>query len=170
MGLANGVRGWTRQQLPRDRGSLRAGIRSCLEKEAQPDVGRRSVPEAWQYTQVMPRMIAGPSVIQAAGNKPKRIEEYAGRVNSGHAGVSVARVQSPEGSQAAGAAAAVRRDHRRAARTLRVEYEGGVPDIDEEQALITTPGEWVRYSTPFTARTCRSHHWRRRRDARETPS
>ena len=45
----------------------------------------------------MPRLIAEPTVIAAAGNKPKRIEEYAGRVNSGHAQVSVARMVSPEG-------------------------------------------------------------------------
>jgi len=45
----------------------------------------------------MPRVIESPTVIQAAGNLPKRIEEYAGRVNSGHDGVSVARMVSPEG-------------------------------------------------------------------------
>ena len=45
----------------------------------------------------MPRLIEAPSVIEAAGNKPKRIEEYAGRVNSGHTSVSVARMQSPAG-------------------------------------------------------------------------
>ena len=45
----------------------------------------------------MPRLISAPTVIKAAGNKPKRIEEYAGRVNSGHDAVSVARMVSPEG-------------------------------------------------------------------------
>ncbi|HEX8246443.1 MAG TPA: hypothetical protein VF541_23260, partial [Longimicrobium sp.] len=45
----------------------------------------------------MPRLIEAPSVIQAAGNKPKRIEEYAGRVSSRHTDVSVARMRSPEG-------------------------------------------------------------------------
>ena len=45
----------------------------------------------------MPRFIERPTVIQAAGNKPKQIEEYAGRVNSGHAGVSIARMISPQG-------------------------------------------------------------------------
>jgi hypothetical protein len=43
----------------------------------------------------MPRLIPAPTVIQAAGNKPKRIEEYAGKVNSGHQSVSVARMVSP---------------------------------------------------------------------------
>ena len=50
----------------------------------------------------MPKVIAAPSVIQAAGHPPKRIEEYAGRVNSGHANVSVARMQSPSGWQEPG--------------------------------------------------------------------
>jgi hypothetical protein len=45
----------------------------------------------------MPTLIKGPSIIESAGSKPKRIEEYAGRVNSGHSGVSVARMVSPEG-------------------------------------------------------------------------
>ena len=45
----------------------------------------------------MPRLIEGPTVIAAAGNKPKQIEEFAGRVNSGHSGVSVARMVSPAG-------------------------------------------------------------------------
>ena len=50
----------------------------------------------------MPKLIDAPAVVQAAGTKPKRIEEYAGRVNSGHAGVSVARMVSPAGWQEPG--------------------------------------------------------------------
>ncbi len=45
----------------------------------------------------MPRLIESPTVVQAAGNLPKRIEEYAGRVNTGHEELSVARMVSPEG-------------------------------------------------------------------------
>ena len=45
----------------------------------------------------MPRLIAAPAIVTPAGNKPKRIEEYVGRVNSGHSQVSVARMTSPEG-------------------------------------------------------------------------
>jgi hypothetical protein len=50
----------------------------------------------------MPTLIPAPTIIRAAGNKPKRIEEYAGRVNSGHAEVSVARMVSPAGWQELG--------------------------------------------------------------------
>ena len=97
----------------------------------------------------MPRMIVGPTVVQAAGNKPKRIEEYAGRVNSGHAGVSVARMRSPEGWEEPGQRPQFEEITVVLRGTLRVEYEGGVLDVGEEQAVITAPGEWVRYSTPF---------------------
>jgi mannose-6-phosphate isomerase-like protein (cupin superfamily) len=104
---------------------------------------------SWRYTRLMPRMIIGPTVVQAAGNKPKQIEEYAGRVNSGHAGVSVARMRSPEGWEEPGQRPEFEEITIVLRGTLRVEYEGGVLDVGEEQAVITAPGEWVRYSTPF---------------------
>ena len=64
----------------------------------------------------MPRLIERPTVIAPAGNKPKQIQEFAGRVNSGHSGVSVARMISPSGWQEPGPASGLRGDHRRAAR------------------------------------------------------
>ena len=67
-------------------------------------------------TAPMPRLIAAPTVIAAAGTKPKQIEEFAGRVNSGHAGVSVAKMMSPSGWVEPGSAARVRGDHGRAER------------------------------------------------------
>jgi mannose-6-phosphate isomerase-like protein (cupin superfamily) len=96
----------------------------------------------------MTRLIAGPTVIAAAGNKPKRIEEFAGHVNSGHAGVSVARMVSPQGWLEPGQ----RPDFEEITVVLRgmirVEYEGGTTDVRAGQAIVTSPGEWVRYSTP----------------------
>ena len=96
----------------------------------------------------MPRLIAGPTVIAAAGNKPKRIEEFAGHVNSGHAGVSVARMVSPQGWLEPGQ----RPEFEEITVVLRgmnrVEHEGGVTDVHAGQAIVTSPGEWVRYSTP----------------------
>jgi len=97
----------------------------------------------------MPKLIEMPAVVPPAGNKPKRIEEYAGRVNSGHGGVSVARMRSPEGWQEPGQRPEFEEITVVLRGTLRVEYEGGVLDVGEEQAVITAPGEWVRYSTPF---------------------
>ena len=96
----------------------------------------------------MPRLIERPSVIQAAGNKPKRIEEYAGRVNSGHDGVSVARMVSPEGWVEPGQRPAFEEITVVLNGMLRVEHERGVLDVRAGQAVVTLPGEWIRYSSP----------------------
>ena len=96
----------------------------------------------------MPTLIESPSIIQAAGTKPKRIEEYAGRVNSGHATVSVARMISPEGWQEPGQQPDFEEITVVLKGMLRVEYKDGKLDVRAGQALIAHPGEWVRYSTP----------------------
>ena len=96
----------------------------------------------------MPRLIAAPTIIESAGNKPKRIEEYTGRVNSGHTALSVARMVSPGGWQEPGQ----RPEFEEVTVVLRgrvhVEYQGGTLDVRAGQAVVTLPGEWVRYSTP----------------------
>jgi mannose-6-phosphate isomerase-like protein (cupin superfamily) len=96
----------------------------------------------------MPRLIAQPTVVAAAGTKPKQIQEYAGRVNSGHASVSVARMVSPEGWQEPGQAPEFEEITVVLKGMLRVEHKGGVIDVGAGQAIVTDPGEWVRYSTP----------------------
>lgn len=96
----------------------------------------------------MPTLIAGPSVIAAAGTKPKRIEEYAGRVNSGHAGVSVAKMTSPEGWLEPGQRPEFEEITVVLRGLLRVEHEGGILEVRAGQAVVCRPGEWVRYSTP----------------------
>ena len=96
----------------------------------------------------MPRLIAGPTVIAAAGNKPKRIEEFAGHVNSGHAGVSVARMVSPQGWQEPGQRPEFEEITVVLRGMIRVEHHGGSVDVHAGQAIVTLPGEWVRYSTP----------------------
>lgn len=96
----------------------------------------------------MPTVIQAPSVIQAAGQPPKRIEEYAGRVNSGHASVSVARMQSPPGWEEPGQRPDFEEITVVLRGTLRVEHEQGVVDVHAGQAIVTFPGEWVRYSSP----------------------
>ena len=96
----------------------------------------------------MPKLIAAPTVVAAAGNKPKRIEEYAGRVNSGHAAVSVARMVSPGGWVEPGQRPEFEEITVVLKGSLRVEYEGGVLDVPAGQAVVTSAGEWVRYSTP----------------------
>jgi len=96
----------------------------------------------------MPRLIERPTVVQAAGNKPKRIEEYAGRVNSGHHGISVARMISPGGWAEPGQRPEFEEITVVLRGKLRVEYEDGELVVGAGQAVVTAPGEWVRYSTP----------------------
>ena len=96
----------------------------------------------------MPTLINSPSIIQAAGTKPKRIEEYAGRVNSGHSGVSVARMISPEGWQEPGQQPEFEEITVVLKGMLRVEHKGGTLAVHAGQAVVAHPGEWVRYSTP----------------------
>ena len=96
----------------------------------------------------MPKLIEKPTVIEAAGNKPKLSEEYAGRVNSGHEKVSVARMRSPEGWVEPGQRPEFEELTVVLHGTLRVEHEGGVLDVREGQAVVALPGEWVRYSSP----------------------
>jgi mannose-6-phosphate isomerase-like protein (cupin superfamily) len=95
-----------------------------------------------------PRLIEGPTRIEAAGVPPKRIEEYAGRVNSGHREVSVARMVSPAGWSEPGQRPGFQEISVVLRGTLRVEHEGGTLDVRAGQAVVTSPGEWVRYSTP----------------------
>lgn len=96
----------------------------------------------------MPKLIDSPSIIQAAGTKPKRIEEYAGRVNSGHPNVSVARMTSPAGWVEPGQRPDFEEITIVLRGMLRVEHESGAIDVRAGQAIVTAPGEWIRYSTP----------------------
>jgi mannose-6-phosphate isomerase-like protein (cupin superfamily) len=96
----------------------------------------------------MPTLIAAPTVVAAAGTKPKKIEEFAGRVNSGHAQVSVARMTSPPGWHEPGQRPEFEEITVVLRGMLRVEYDGGALDVRAGQAVVTAPGEWIRYSTP----------------------
>jgi mannose-6-phosphate isomerase-like protein (cupin superfamily) len=96
----------------------------------------------------MPTLIPQPTVIAAAGTKPKRIEEYAGRVNSGHTGVSVARMQSPEGWEEPGQRPEFEEITVVLRGLLRVDHEQGSLDVRAGQAVVAAPGEWIRYSSP----------------------
>jgi len=96
----------------------------------------------------VPTHIVKPTVIEAAGNLPKRIEEYAGRVNSGHSAVSVARMVSPAGWQEPGQRPEFEEITVVLRGALRVEHENGALVVRAGEAVVTGPGEWVRYSTP----------------------
>lgn len=96
----------------------------------------------------MPRLIEAPTIIESAGNKPKRIEEYAGRVNSAHENVSVARMKSPGGWREPGQRPEFEELTVVLSGMLRVESERGILEVRAGQAVVAEPGEWVRYSTP----------------------
>ncbi|MGA9406417.1 MAG: cupin [Bacteroidota bacterium] len=97
----------------------------------------------------MPTLILQPTIIKAAGNLPKRIEEYAGRVNSGHTEVSVARMVSPKGWVEPGQKPDFEEITVVLHGCLKVEHKDGMIEVNAGQAIVAKPGEWVRYSSPY---------------------
>jgi mannose-6-phosphate isomerase-like protein (cupin superfamily) len=96
----------------------------------------------------VPIHIASPAVIQAAGNKPKVIEEFVGRVNSGTDQVSIARMQSPPGWVEPAQRPEFDEYTLVLKGVLRVETDNGLLDVRAGEAVIVHGGEQVRYSTP----------------------
>jgi len=99
----------------------------------------------------MPTHIKTPTIIPAAGTKPKLIHEYVGRVNSGTSKISVAQMKSPGGWVEPGQRPEFEETTVVLKGVLRVEYEGGTIDVLAGETVIAHPGEWVRYSTPEDA-------------------
>ncbi len=96
----------------------------------------------------VPTFIAAPSRIEAAGNRPKLIDEYIGRVNSATGHVSIAHMRSPAGWQEPGQTPEFEEFTVVLCGMMRVESRDGQMDVRAGQAVIAHPGEWVRYSTP----------------------
>lgn len=96
----------------------------------------------------MPKLIESPSRVEAAGTPPKRIDEYVGRVNSGDGHVSVAHMRSPGGWREPGQRPEFEEITLVLKGVLEVEHEDGVLEVRAGQAVVTRPGEWVRYATP----------------------
>ncbi|MGH9688341.1 MAG: cupin domain-containing protein [Candidatus Acidiferrales bacterium] len=99
----------------------------------------------------MPTLIAKPTRIEAAGNKPKIIQEHIGRVNSGTGGVSVAHMTSPAGWVEPGQTPEFDEYTLVLSGALRVSSRTGDLDVRAGQVVIAHAGEWVRYSTPEDA-------------------
>jgi quercetin dioxygenase-like cupin family protein len=97
----------------------------------------------------MVTLIPTPSTIEAAGNKPKIIEEFVGRVNSRTDAASVARMNSPAGWVEPGQTPDFDEYTLVLAGTLRVTTKEGDIDVVAGQAVIAHKGEWVRYSSPL---------------------
>jgi ethanolamine utilization protein EutQ len=96
----------------------------------------------------VPEIIESPSRVDAAGTKPKLIDEFVGRVNTGEERLSVARMQSPEDWREPGQRPEFDEYTVVIDGALHVEYEGGETDVRAGQAIVVRAGEWVRYSTP----------------------
>jgi quercetin dioxygenase-like cupin family protein len=98
----------------------------------------------------MPTLIPKPTRIEAAGNKPKPIDEYIGRLNSGNDHVSIAHMRSPAGWIEPGQTPEFEEYTIVLKGTVRVAHRGGVFEVKAGQAIVTHPGEWVQYSTTET--------------------
>ena len=98
----------------------------------------------------MPQLIAQPTVILAAGNQPKRIEEFVGRVNTLHESVSIARMVSPGGWEEPAQQPEFDEFSIVLRGVLRVEANGEALDVQAGQGVVVAAGERVRYSTPNT--------------------
>lgn len=96
----------------------------------------------------MPRLIAAPTHVRAAGTKEKLIDEYIGRLNSADSNVSIAHMRSPSGWEEPGQSPEFDEFTVVLRGALQVESLDGVLLVEAGQAVITRKGEWVRYSTP----------------------
>ena len=96
----------------------------------------------------MPKLIDKPAIIKAAGNKPKRIEEFVGKVNTDSSDVSLAKMTSPSGWVEPGQTPEFREITYVISGELHVEHKEGILKVRSGQTIITDPNEWVRYSTP----------------------
>ncbi len=94
----------------------------------------------------MPTLIGAPTTIPVPGNK--QINEYVGVVNSGTSQLSIAHMISPSGWSEPGQRPDFDEYTVVLKGMMRVEFEGGMLDVEAGQAVIANKGEWVRYSTP----------------------
>jgi mannose-6-phosphate isomerase-like protein (cupin superfamily) len=96
----------------------------------------------------VPRLIESPSRVTAAGEPPKTIDEYIGRVNTGDGRLSVAHMRSPSGWSEPGQRPEFDEFTLVLRGALLVEHESGELTVEAGQAVHTAAGEWVRYSSP----------------------
>ena len=96
----------------------------------------------------MPQLVPQPSIIPPPGQNPKLIEEYAGRVATGNEAVSIARIVCPAGWSEVGQRPDFTETKVVLKGMLKVEHEQGVWEVRGGQAVISYPGEWIRYSAP----------------------
>jgi len=96
----------------------------------------------------LPTLIERPTRVQAAGNLPKIIDEYVGRLNTSQGGISVAHMRSPAGWEEPGQTPEFEEYTIVLRGRLRVRHKDGMLDVTAGQAIMAHPGEWIQYSTP----------------------
>jgi mannose-6-phosphate isomerase-like protein (cupin superfamily) len=99
----------------------------------------------------LPTLIPSPTSMQAAGNLPKLIDEYIGRINTHESRVSIAHMRSPAGWQEPGQTPEFEEYTIVLRGRLHVRYKAGEFDVAAGQAVVARPGEWIQYSTPDEA-------------------
>jgi mannose-6-phosphate isomerase-like protein (cupin superfamily) len=122
-----------------------ATINSCEILDTKKDIGLRLV---FQSSSVMPKLIPKPTRITAAGNKPKLIDEYVGRINSADEAVSIAHMRSPGGWVEPGQTPEFDEYTVVLRGQLSVKHKNGVIEVNAGQAVITRAGEWIQYGSP----------------------
>ncbi len=98
----------------------------------------------------MVQLIDSPSIIKAAGTKEKIIREFFGQVNSKTTDVSIAHMTSPEGWIEPGQCPDFNEYTVVLKGKLQVTTKNETYEVSEGQAIMTSKGEWVQYSTPFS--------------------
>ena len=96
----------------------------------------------------MAQLIPKPTLVRAEGNPPKEIQEFIGRVNTGTAEISIARMKSPPGWAEPGQTPEFHEYTLVLSGALQVELRDRTMTVTAGQAFVATPGEWLRYSTP----------------------
>ncbi len=96
----------------------------------------------------MIKVITKPTQIKAAGNKPKTIQEFIGRVNSQTAAASIARMVSPSGWVEPGQVPEFDEYTVVLKGALQVKTKDGEWTIQAGQAVIVPKKEWVQYGSP----------------------
>ena len=97
----------------------------------------------------MPIIIKSPTIIEAAGNKPKIIEEFFGKVNSQTSEISIAKMTSPQGWIEPGQRPEFDEYTIVLNGILQVKTEKEILDVKAGSAILTKKGEWIQYSTPY---------------------
>ena len=97
----------------------------------------------------MAKHFKNPTIIKAAGNKEKSIEEFIGRINSGNSEISIARMKSPEGWEEPGQCPEFDEFTLVLSGCLKVKTKDAESLLRANEAIHLPGKEWVQYSTPF---------------------